>query len=114
MTWRIDPGSLCTTNGCTRPKASHEPVCSSCSRLAGAVGLTEVATLTTSGTATGPRELSSEINEFLEGEPRPPRCIAYLSQSGDVITLELTSEPKFTAADVEAVAAALSSRRKAA
>jgi hypothetical protein len=34
--------------------------------------------------------------------------------AGDVITLELTGEPRFTEADVEAVAAILSNRRKAA
>lgn len=39
---------------------------------------------------------------------------ASLSQTGDVITLQRTSDPKFTAADVEAVLAALSQRQEAA
>ncbi|MGO9752041.1 MAG: hypothetical protein ACLP8S_09155 [Solirubrobacteraceae bacterium] len=39
---------------------------------------------------------------------------ASLSETGDVITLQRTSDPKFTAADVEAVLAALSERGKAA
>jgi hypothetical protein len=34
--------------------------------------------------------------------------------AGDVITLELTGEPKFTEADVEAIAGLLSNLRKAA
>jgi hypothetical protein len=42
-----------------------------------------------------------------------PRCIAYLSIAGDVITLELTGEPKFTEADVQLVADILSKRRGA-
>jgi len=79
------------------------------------VGRTDVANVTTTpGAAPGPRELAPELKDFLRAELRPPRCVAYLSQAGDVITLELTSEPKFTAADVEAVAAALSNRGKAA
>jgi hypothetical protein len=60
------------------------------------------------------RELVPEIQEFLADEGKPPRCIAYLSRAGDVITLELTGEPRFTEADVEAVAAALSNLRRAA
>jgi hypothetical protein len=51
------------------------------------------------------RELVPEVQEFLADEPKPPCCIAYLSRAGDVITLELTGEPRFTEAGVEAVAA---------
>ncbi|MDQ6803910.1 MAG: hypothetical protein M3065_02835 [Actinomycetota bacterium] len=47
-------------------------------------------------------------------QPRPPRCVAYLSIAGDVITLGLTGEPRFTEADVEAVADVLANRRRAA
>ncbi len=43
----------------------------------------------------------------------PVAVIASLSQAGDVITLQRASDP-FTAADVEAVLAALSQRRQAA
>lgn len=102
MAYRIDPANYCAEEGCTRPKVSGEDVCSQCSRLARAAGRSDRG---------GVRELAPEVDEFLAGERKLPRCIAYLSLAGDVITLELTGEPKFTEADVEAVAAALSNRR---
>lgn len=51
--------------------------------------------------------------EVVTGEAvaKLPRCVAYLSRTDDVITLELTGEPRFTEADVEIVAAALGRRR---
>jgi len=97
MSYKIDPAGYCAEDGCRRPKATGERVCSQCLRLARSI-----------------RELSPEVEEFLADEPKLPRCIAYLSRAGDVITLELTGEPRFTEADVEAVAAALSKLRKAA
>lgn len=102
MPYKIDPDGYCSKEGCRRPKATGEQVCSQCLRLARAAG------------AGVTRELAPEVQEFLADEPRLPRCIAYLSRAGDVITLELTGEPKFTEADVEAVAAALSNLKKAA
>jgi hypothetical protein len=101
MSYRIDPSQYCTEDGCTRPKATGEQVCSQCLRLARAMGRPEDF-----------RELP-EARELLAPEAKPPRCVAYLSRAGDVITLELTGEPRFTEADVEAVAALLSNVRKA-
>jgi hypothetical protein len=109
MTYRIDPDAYCTADGCTRPKATGEQTCSQCLRLAGAAGHPE-----SDGEGASPSEPSVQARELLAGEPRLPRCIAYLSRAGDVITLELTGEPKFTEADVVAAAAALSNRKRAA
>lgn len=106
MSYKIDPNEYCTEAGCTRPKASGEQVCSQCSRLARATGSSDRTS------AEDAPEGSPAAEEF-EVEPRAPRCIAYLSITGDVITLELTGEPKFTEADIEAVAALLSNRKQA-
>jgi hypothetical protein len=103
MSYKIDPNRYCTVEACSRPKAPGEEVCSLC----------RVRT-TDAHTDTGSRELAPEALEFLADEAKLPRCVAYLSKAGDVITLELTGEPKFTEADVELVAAALSNMRKAA
>jgi hypothetical protein len=102
MSYRIDPNGYCATEGCTRPRATGEEVCSQCSRLGRAVG---------TPSAGVPKSSSAQT---LEGEAKPPRCVAYLSMAGDVITLELTGGPRFTEADVEAVAAVLSNFRSAA
>ncbi|HWF34113.1 MAG TPA: hypothetical protein VG295_02045 [Solirubrobacteraceae bacterium] len=59
-------------------------------------------------------DFEPKILDLPADESKLPRCIAYLSKAGDVITLELTGEPKFTEADVELVATALSKFRKAA
>jgi hypothetical protein len=107
MSYKIDPEHYCVEDGCTRPKATGEQLCSQCLRLARLTGRAGVGSASI-------RELTSEVQDFLADEPKPPRCIAYLSTAGDVITLELTGEPKFTEADVEAVAAVLSNLRKAA
>jgi hypothetical protein len=113
MSYRIDPDRYCSADGCTRPRSEGEELCTQCSRLARAVGR-PVETAAESDSAGGVRELSPEVLEFLADEPKLPRCVAYLSRAGDVITLELTGEPKFTEADVEAIAALLSNMRKAA
>jgi hypothetical protein len=102
MSYKINPEGYCITDGCTRPKATGEQVCSQCQRLTRAIGGPE---LGGGDGGTSPRE---------PVEPKLPRCVAYLSQAGDVITLELTGEPRFTEADVEAVAAVLSNLKKAA
>ena len=113
MPWRIDPGNVCATVGCRRPRATDEPVCTPCSRLARAAGRIDRAA---SSTAIDPHvpEAVSEPGGFAAAEGRPPRCIAYLSRDGDVITLELTGDPKFTERDVRAAVAALSRRSRAA
>jgi hypothetical protein len=108
MSYKIDPNDYCTKEGCNRPKATGEAVCSQCSRLARAIG----ADLGIEGAAS--TEAGLELQQTYDDALKPPRCIAYLSMAGDVITLELTGEPKFTEADVEAVAAVLSNFRKAA
>jgi hypothetical protein len=108
MSYKVDPNAYCATEGCHRPKATGEPVCSQCSRLARAVGSDPVAL----GRST--YDVALEPAPAAPGLPKPPRCIAYLSMAGDVITLELTGGPRFTEADVEAVAAVLSKLRKAA
>jgi hypothetical protein len=110
MSYKIDPDSYCTEDGCTRPKATGEQVCSQCQRLSRAMGRIEVS----GDNSLSPREVPDQVTEFRGQERRPPRCVAYLSLAGDVITLELTGEPKFTEADVEAVAAVLSNLKKAA
>jgi hypothetical protein len=108
MSYKIDPNGYCITDGCTRPKAPGEEVCSLCwvQRTDPEAGCG----------SSGPdaRELKPEVLDFLADESKLPRCVAYLSKAGDVITLELTGEPRFTEADVELVAAALSNLRKAA
>lgn len=104
MSYKIDPDAYCTAQACSRPKAPGEEVCSLCLAR----------TTDSESVTTGSRELAPEVLECLAGEPKLPRCIAYLSKAGDVITLELTGEPRFTEADVELVASALSNLRKAA
>jgi hypothetical protein len=108
MSYRIDPSDICVTEGCRRPKATGETVCSQCSRLARATGrdVKALGSPISDASLTAPPPLASGA--------KAPRCVAYLSMAGDVITLELTGEPRFTEADVEAVAAMLSNRRKAA
>jgi hypothetical protein len=108
MSYWIDPNSRCETEGCTRPKATGEAVCSQCSRLARLTG-TPVSPLRPGRRDSAPRAPATPGEES-----KPPRCIAYLSLARDVITLELTGEPKFTEADVEAVTRALSRLGKAA
>jgi hypothetical protein len=112
MSYKIDPSGYCSREGCTRPKAAGEQVCSQCSRLARAAGGSEIGSAGPDTAAASGREPSPAIEEFLGDESRPPRCIAYLSISGDVITLELTGEPKFTEADIEAIANLLSNRNE--
>jgi hypothetical protein len=90
MSYKIDPSGYCANDGCTRPKATGEAMCSQCSRLARAVGSDAVATDAASA------DTWLDIPQTLEGQRRPPRCVAYLSVAGDVITLELTGEPRFT------------------
>jgi hypothetical protein len=106
MSYRIDPGGYCIADGCSRPKATGEELCPLCSARS--------ADPCESSGVSGARELKPEVLDFLAGEAKPPRCVAYLSTAGDVITLELTGEPKFTEADVEIVASALSTLRRAA
>jgi hypothetical protein len=110
MSYRIDPAGYCTSEGCGRPKAPGEEVCSLCRAR---TSDPEAGYGSGSGDASA-RELKPEIMDFLADEAKLPRCVAYLSRAGDVITLELTGEPKFTEADVEIVASALSNMRRAA
>jgi hypothetical protein len=106
MSYRIDPAGYCTTDGCSRPKATGEDLCPLClgQGLDAEAGTTSVPA----------RPAVSQLPDIRAREAKPPRCVAYLSQAGDVITLELTGEPKFTEADVELVAYTLSTRRTAA
>jgi hypothetical protein len=108
MSYKINPEGYCIVDGCSRPKATGEELCPLCS----ARSADPEAGATSSSTAA--RKPDPENLETLAAEAKLPRCVAYLSQAGDVITLELTGEPKFTEADVELVAAALSNLRKAA
>jgi hypothetical protein len=110
MSYKIDPDGYCITEGCGRPKAPGEEVCPLCRARTS----DPEAGYTSSAGAESTRELKPEVMDFLADETKLPRCIAYLSQAGDVITLELTGEPKFTEADVELVAYTLSNMRKAA
>jgi hypothetical protein len=113
MSYRIDPNGYCSIDGCSRPKLHGEEVCALC-----LVKVTDPESgfgSSAESLSQNPRELQPEVVDYLALEAKLPRCVAYLSQAGDVITLELTGEPKFTEADVEIVASALSSRsRKAA
>jgi hypothetical protein len=110
MSYRINPDGYCTTEGCARPKSPGEDVCALC-----LVRITDhEAGYASFGESPITRELKPEVTDFLASEAKLPRCVAYLSRAGDVITLELTGEPKFTEADVELVASALSNMRKAA
>lgn len=113
MSYSIDPDRYCSAEGCTRPKATGETVCSPCSRLARAVGAQGGST-DDSGPATGLRDLPPDSQASLPAGPDLPRCVAYLSLARDVITLELTGAPSFTEADVQAIAAVLSNRSQAA
>jgi hypothetical protein len=63
----------------------------------------------------GPDEWSTEPGgqTISASESTPanlPRCVAYLSTAGDVITLELAGQPEFTQADVRTVVQALQGR----
>lgn len=104
MSYKINPDGYCANAGCTRPKATGEEVCSQCARLARAVGADPE-------TISFPRSYRSPEARRNQPTPQLPRCVAYLSMAGDVITLELTGGPPFTVADVEAVANLLSNRR---
>ena len=105
MSYRVNPDGYCANEGCTRPKATGEDFCSQCVRLARAVGA-DPDTI-----AFPPKYRSPEVRRN-QPTPRLPRCVAYLSMAGDVITLELTSGPAFTEADVEAIAQLLRTRRE--
>ncbi|HWF24840.1 MAG TPA: hypothetical protein VG275_05305 [Solirubrobacteraceae bacterium] len=108
MSYRIDPASYCAEEGCSRPKVTGEELCALC------LARTSDPEAGSTSADTGGREAAAEALDFLASEAKLPRCVAYLSKAGDVITLELTGEPKFTEADVELVAAALSNQRTAA
>jgi hypothetical protein len=108
MSYRIDPANYCGEDGCGRPKATGEELCALC------LARTTDSEAGTTSTASCPARPAPELPDILGGEAKLPRCVAYLSKAGDVITLELTGEPKFTEADVALVATALSNRRQAA
>jgi hypothetical protein len=111
MSYKINPNGYCTTEGCGRPKLHAEEFCAFCLVR---VDDPEAGYGTSAErVAAEPRELKPEVLDFLADEGKLPRCVAYLSTAGDVITLELTGEPKFTEADVEIVASALSNRKAA-
>jgi hypothetical protein len=102
MSYRIDPDRICSNKGCTRPRATGEEVCSQCARLARAVGAA-------ADTVTFPRKYRApEARRNPSSLPTPPRCTAYLSTAGDVITLKLTGGGRFTQAEVEAITRLLS------
>lgn len=103
MSARIDPRLYCATPDCRRPRETGRSYCTPCIRLARAVGrqLDDEPSFSPDLTLTDPAG---------DSNVKPPRCIAYLSQAGDVITLELTDEPKFTEADIERVVWALTRR----
>ena len=107
MSYRIDPDGYCIADGCSRPKAPGEDVCSLC------VARTSDPEAGTTSAATRAPEPEDDALDSSALEAKLPRCVAYLSKAGDVITLELTGEPRFTEADVELVASALSRRRAA-
>jgi hypothetical protein len=108
MSYRIDPANYCAEDGCGRPKVTGEELCALC------LARTADPEAGTMSAASGPGRPTPELPNLLGDEAKLPRCVAYLSKAGDVITLELTGEPKFTEADVELVAAALSNLRKTA
>jgi hypothetical protein len=110
MSYKIDPANYCTGEGCARPKVTGEELCALC--LARTSDPEAGYTSAPSPSPAAPKALDPA--DFAVNEAKLPRCVAYLSKDGDVITLELTGEPKFTEADVELVAAALSNRRQAA
>jgi hypothetical protein len=107
MSYKIDPANYCAEEGCSRPKVTGEELCALCLARTSdpEAGLTS---------APSPAPKALDPADFAANEAKLPRCVAYLSKGGDVITLELTGEPKFTEADVALVAAALSNRRQAA
>jgi hypothetical protein len=108
MSYKIDPDHYCAEDGCSRPKTTGEELCALCLAR---TSYPEAGS--TSGTG-NPPELKPDVFDLPADEAKLPRCVAYLSKAGDVITLELTGEPKFTEADVALVASALSNLRKAA
>jgi hypothetical protein len=108
MSYKIDPDGYCIVEGCSRPRLAGEELCSIC-----LIQVTDPDAVTR-GAAPAPSQVAPEVAEPPAEEAKLPRCVAYLSKAGDVITLELTGEPKFTEADVELVAAALSNMRKVA
>jgi hypothetical protein len=107
MSYKIDPANYCAEEGCGRPKVSGEELCALCLARTSdpEAGLTS---------APSPSPEAPDPVDLAANEANLPRCVAYLSKHGDVITLELTGEPKFTEADVALVATALSNRRQAA
>jgi hypothetical protein len=107
MSYRINPDGYCQIDGCSRPKATGEELGPLCSAR------TSDPEAGTGSTSLGEREVKPDLSDYVADEAKLPRCVAYLSQAGDVITLELTGEPKFTEADVALVASALTLRNAA-
>ena len=108
MSYKIDPDNYCVEEGCSRPKGAGEELCALC------LARTSDPEAGTTSAASGSPDPGPEGMDLLADESKLPRCVAYLSKAGDVITLELTGEPKFTEADVALVASTLSKLRKAA
>ena len=104
----INPDLYCETAGCRAPREMGSDLCSRCGRLGGEITrrLAEREE-DSAGISSQPTPLRTPIDI----EAKPPRCIAYLSQAGDVITLELLREPRFTEVDVELCAKALMRKR---
>jgi hypothetical protein len=113
MSYKIDPAAYCSEDGCSRP-ATSAGMCVMCA--AAKNGLAWFGSAEREDAAEG---ISSQpvsrtvIDDLIDApEAKLPRCVAYLSQAGDVITLELTGEPKFTEADVALCASVLSGRNR--
>ena len=107
MSYKINPDGYCMADGCSRPRATGEELCPLCSARS------SDPEAGTGSTALGEREFKATVEDYVADEAKLPRCVAYLSKAGDVITLELTGEPKFTEADVALVASALTLRNAA-
>jgi hypothetical protein len=111
MSYRVNPDHICETEGCRAPRVIGSDLCSACARCKGQVAarIAERADEIAARDAMAEGVLHPAAADLLggQGEARPPRCVAYLSRAGDVITLELTGEPRFTEADVDLCAKAL-------
>jgi hypothetical protein len=106
----INPDLRCEEEGCGRPRQMGSDLCVMCGLKNGQVAR-RIAEREEAAEAISSQSLFKSLFTGDSIDAKLPRCVVYLSQAGDVITLELTGEPRFTEVDVDLCAKALTRRR---